>query len=80
MNEIKNPKRPLVYYAVVAMLAVLLFNLLAVPAMANAAVKEVDYGTFVPFTSTRTAVSSSSAAPTSALSTSSTPPRRPLRH
>lgn len=29
MKEIKNPKRPLVYYAVVAMLAVLLFNLLA---------------------------------------------------
>ena len=50
MNEIKNPKRPLVYYAVVAMLAVLLFNLLAVPAMANAAVKEVDYGTFMDMT------------------------------
>ena len=50
MNEIKNPKRPLVYYAVVAMLAVLLFNLLVVPAMANAAVKEVDYGTFMDMT------------------------------
>ena len=50
MKEIKNPKRPLVYYAVVAMLAVLLFNLLAVPAMANAAVKEVDYGTFIDMT------------------------------
>ena len=50
MKEIKNPKRPLVYYAVVAMLAVLLFNLLAVPAMANAAVKEVDYGTFMDMT------------------------------
>ena len=50
MKEIKNPQRPLVYYAVVAMLAVLLFNLLAVPAMANAAVKEVDYGTFMDMT------------------------------
>ena len=50
MKEIKNPKRPLVYYAVVAMLAVLLFNLLAVPAMANATVKEVDYGTFMDMT------------------------------
>ena len=50
MKEIKNPKRPLVYYAVVAMLAVLLFNLLAVPAMVNAAVKEVDYGTFMDMT------------------------------
>ncbi|PWL77139.1 MAG: cell division protein FtsH [Clostridiales bacterium] len=50
MKEIKNPKRPLVYYAVVAMLAVLLFNLIAVPAMANAAVKEVDYGTFMDMT------------------------------
>ena len=50
MKEIKNPKRLLVYYAVVAMLAVLLFNLLAVPAMANAAVKEVDYGTFMDMT------------------------------
>ena len=50
MKELKNPKRPLVYYAVVAMLAVLLFNLLAVPAMANASVKEVDYGTFMDMT------------------------------
>ena len=50
MKEIKNPKRPLVYYAVVAMLAVLLFNLIAVPAMANATVKEVDYGTFMDMT------------------------------
>ena len=50
MKEIKNPKRPLVYYAIVAMLAVLLFNLLAVPAMVNAAVKEVDYGTFMEMT------------------------------
>ena len=50
MKEIKNPKRPLVYYAVIAMLAVLLFNLLAVPAMVNAAVKEVDYGTFMDMT------------------------------
>ena len=50
MKEIKNPKRPLIYYAVVAMLAVLLFNLIAVPAMANAAVKEVDYGTFMDMT------------------------------
>ncbi len=50
MKEIKNPKRPLVYYAIVAMLAVLLFNLLAVPAMVNAAVKEVDYGTFMDMT------------------------------
>ena len=32
------------------LLAVLLFNLLAVPAMANAAVKEVDYGTFMTMT------------------------------
>ena len=29
MKEIKNPKRPLVYYAVVAMLAVLLMNVFA---------------------------------------------------
>ena len=50
MKEIKNPKRPLIYYAIVAMLAVLLFNLIAVPAMANAAVKEVDYGTFMDMT------------------------------
>ncbi len=50
MKEIKNPKRPLIYYAIIAMLAVLLFNLIAVPAMANAAVKEVDYGTFMDMT------------------------------
>ena len=50
MKEIKNPKRPLVYYSVIVLLVIIAFNLIAVPAMANAQVKEVDYGTFMSMT------------------------------
>ena len=50
MKEIKNPKRPLVYYAVVAMLAVILLNSLAVPWLAQHQIRDVDYNTFVEMT------------------------------
>ena len=31
MNEVKSPKKPLLYYYVVALLAVMLFNFIAMP-------------------------------------------------
>ena len=50
MNEVKNPKRPLVYYSVIALLAILIFNIFATPALFATQVKEVDYGTFMKMT------------------------------
>ena len=34
MNEVKSPKKPLLYYYVVALLVVMLFNFIAMPWMA----------------------------------------------
>ena len=50
MNEVKNPKRPLVYYSIIALLAILIFNIFATPALFATQVKEVDYGTFMKMT------------------------------
>jgi cell division protease FtsH len=50
MNEVKNPKRPLFYYGVIALLMLLLFNIFATPAIFATQVKEVDYGTFMKMT------------------------------
>ena len=50
MNEVKSPKKPLLYYYVVALLVVMLFNFIAMPWMAEHQIKEVDYNTFVTMT------------------------------
>ena len=50
MKEVKTPKKPLIFYYAVAMLAVFLFNLLAMPWLAQHQIKEVDYNTFVTMT------------------------------
>ena len=50
MNEVKSPKKPLLYYYFVAMLLVMLFNFIAMPWIAEHQIKEVDYNTFVTMT------------------------------
>ena len=50
MNEVKTPKKPLLYYYIVALLVLLLFNLLAMPWLAEHQINEVDYNTFVSMT------------------------------
>ena len=50
MNEVKTPRKPLIYYYGIVLLVLLLFNFLAVPYMLQAQVKEVDYGTFMQMT------------------------------
>ena len=50
MQEIKNPKKPLIYYYLLVILAVFLINALAVPYLAKRQIKEVDYGTFMTMT------------------------------
>ena len=47
MKEVKSPKKPLIYYGLIVMAVLLLFNMLITPMIAQHQVKEVDYGTFV---------------------------------
>ena len=47
MNEVKQPKKPLIYYYGVVMIVMMLFNFLAVPWFMQRQIKEVDYGTFM---------------------------------
>ena len=47
MNEVKTPKKPLIYYYSIALLILLLFNFLAMPWLAQRQIREVDYNTFV---------------------------------
>ena len=50
MNEVKSPKKPLVYYYAIVILVILALNFLAVPWLSQRQVKEVDYGTFMTMT------------------------------
>lgn len=47
MKEIKPPKKPLMFYYMLVLMIMLLFNTFVVPAIMNASVSEVDYGTFL---------------------------------
>lgn len=47
MNEVKRPKKPLIYYYVIVLLVLLLFNFLAMPWLAGRQIQEVDYSTFI---------------------------------
>jgi cell division protease FtsH len=50
VNEVKKPKKPLIYYYGIVLVALLLFNFLALPWLSQRQVKEVDYGTFMTMT------------------------------
>ena len=50
MNEVKKPKKPLIFYYALVLIAMLLINMLLVPYLAEKQVKEVDYGTFMEMT------------------------------
>ena len=47
MKEVKNPKKPLIFYYGVILLVVILLNLIAGPMLMRHQVKDVDYGTFL---------------------------------
>lgn len=47
MKEVKSPKKPMIYYYLIVLLVILVFNMVVSPLIANARVKEVDYGTFM---------------------------------
>lgn len=50
MNEIKKPKKPLIFYYTLVLVIIILINSLLVPWMAKMQIKEVDYGTFMTMT------------------------------
>ena len=47
MQEVKSPKKPLIYYYGIVLLVILLFNMIITPLLAQGQVIEVDYGTFM---------------------------------
>ena len=50
MNEVKQPKKPLLFYYSIALVILMLFNFLAMPTILERQVQEVDYGTFMTMT------------------------------
>ena len=50
MNEVKSPKKPLIFYYLAALLVLLLFNFIAMPWMNEHSIRSVDYNTFVSMT------------------------------
>ena len=50
MNEVKTPKKPLIFYYGIAMVVLLLLNMLVMPLITQQRVEEVDYGTFIKMT------------------------------
>ena len=50
MNEVKKPRKPLIFYYCIVLICLILFNSIAVPWLMERQVKEVDYGTFISMT------------------------------
>lgn len=50
MNEVKPTKKPLIYYYVIALLMLLLFNAIVMPLITESQIHDVDYGTFMAMT------------------------------
>ena len=50
MNEVKKPRRSLLFYYLVVMLVLVLFNTILMPMFASWEIKQVDYGTFISMT------------------------------
>ncbi len=47
MQEVKSPKKPLLYYYLIVLAVILVFNIFVSPLLLQHQVKEVDYGTFM---------------------------------
>ncbi len=47
MQEVKSPKKPLIYYYVVVLLAIAAFNLFVTPIIAQHKIEPLDYGAFM---------------------------------
>ena len=47
MNEVKSPKKPLMYYYTIVLILLLVFNFVVMPWISEHQIKEVDYNTFI---------------------------------
>ena len=47
MNEVKSPKKPLLYYYTIALILLVLFNVIAMPWISEHQIKDMDYNTFI---------------------------------
>ena len=54
MQKVDKPKKPLLVYYLIALVAIILVNQVLFPAMVKQEVKEVDYGTFLTMLSDKT--------------------------
>ena len=50
MKEVKPSRKPMIYYYAIVVIALLLFNFLAVPFITEREIRDVDYGTFIDMT------------------------------
>lgn len=50
MNEVKKPRKPLLFYYSIVLLVILFINLFLTPSLQQMRIKEVDYGTFITMT------------------------------
>ncbi len=50
MDEIKKPKKPIIFYYALVLIGIILFNALVMPMIAESKIKDVDYGTFMEMT------------------------------
>ena len=53
MNEVKRPKKPLIYYYTIVLICLVLFNALAMPWFLERQIQSVDYNTFLLMTEER---------------------------
>lgn len=50
MNEVKQPRRPLLYYTLIVLMIILILNAVVMPMIESSQIKEVDYNTFIEMT------------------------------
>jgi len=50
MQEVKRPRKPLIYFYVAMILVILVFNCIVAPYIEGKAIEDVDYGTFMTMT------------------------------
>ncbi len=53
MNEIKNPKKPMMFYGGIILVLLLVMNLIVLPMYKQSQIKEVDYSTFLSMTNNK---------------------------
>ena len=50
MEQVKRPKKPLMFYYTIVLIILILFNIIAMPYIQEKQIKDVDYGTFISMT------------------------------